>query len=539
MKGLSTKEHERFDELYRTPCEKRKQEILHAFANTESLDTLIYLIPFAIKSDETIQNAARETIDHIAFQQCRGEWIGLDQYIRRLNPYLYYKNLSMWIKWHQLSPTVVRSMSIIEEADVSFLGLCSFHRNGYVREAAVESLAGHFSGKEIPFLLLRMNDGVPNIRYKAHLALNVRIRMGSAKYFLKFIHLVKHLAKLYHRENCSALVEEIFSLLRHPDSQDVLISGFYEQDQAVRRFSYELAISLPEVDHHFVISEALRQHDGMIRLQVAKYICKIDQIDEVMPWLERIKRDTFPPVRQLALQTSVERFPDQSLAELHLALLDRNKTIRQMARYYLQGEAVDFPTFYRRKLKEIELRRLPNAIMGLGETGTKSDSQWVAAFVNHERARVHRSAIKVLGVLDPKGYMEVFFQALQSDKRGLSREARDILADHVVLGHANLLEDLYLKDLPLHAKKNILYLFSKLSKADNIFYFIRACNTQEEETRKVAMNYIISWIHGYNMDFFIAMSAEKQQQLKKGFYEVKEWFSAETIHQFAFKYDHE
>src|SRR3990170_3384306 len=55
------------------------------------------------------------------------------------------------------------------------LALLSFHPSGYVREEVVDRLARSSEGWELPYLLLRLNDWVAEVRQRARIAVLDRI----------------------------------------------------------------------------------------------------------------------------------------------------------------------------------------------------------------------------------------------------------------------------------------------------------------------------------------------------------------------------
>jgi HEAT repeat protein len=539
MKGMTKEEQVLIDELYKPvpfldlfhKSDERRVEILRSLTSTGSMGTLTFLLPFALEKKETIKRTALDAIHQITLRLRKQELIGLDQYIRRLTPYNYGDKLAAW---HQSLPENIRAHPIRDDSDVSFIGISSFHRNGYVREAAIDMLSNQDSGAVIPFLLLRLNDWQPKIRFLAFKAIKQRLYSEHVKHFLDAIYLIKHLSDYYSREKFSDLVDEIYEMFRHPQNRKVLLSGFHSKDLIVRRFCFEMAITLPDIDQELVISEALRQSEAMIRLQIVKHICKNYSNECLNPWLKRFRSDVFPPIRQLALQAYMDRFPEQSTEEMRVALLDRHKTVREMARYYLKDQQMDFPSYYREKLKETDQGLIQTAIVGLGETGEKADVQRITPFLCHENARIHRSAVKALGMLNPEDNTEVFISSLQSDKRSVSREARQILASIVDLHQADLLWKIFEHDEWPHVKKNILFLFTKLSKADSILFLLRACAAGEEEIRDTAIRYIELWLSGYNTKFYVPMSDEKRKVIKDVFEKVREFLPQYIAEEFEF-----
>ncbi|HZG13518.1 MAG TPA: HEAT repeat domain-containing protein [Candidatus Bathyarchaeia archaeon] len=540
MRGMSKAELELIDELYTTgsyldllrKTEKRMVEIFHALSSSRSMITLTFLLPFAQDRSQPLLQAARQAIQQIIERQGSKGLIGLDQYMRRLTPYDSMERLS---SWHQLTPEEVSAISIQDQSDVSYLGVCSFHRNGYIREKAVERLAQVQSGREIAFLLIRLNDWLPKIRFLAFRALKQRLQPHYAKHFLESIYLVKHLSTYYTREKFSDFVEEIYARFRHPQSRNVLIDGLYAKDPVVRRFCFDFAITLPDMDHESMLMEVIKQPDAWLRLAACKHICSSFSGQALLRWLDRMKQDVFPPIRQLVLQTVVDRFPDQAQESLKQALLDRHKNIRELARYYLKKtEGMHYPSFYREKLTGTDAAVLLGAIAGMGETGDKTDAPLIMPFLSHESLRVNRASVKALAKLDPESSIDVFLQLLLSDKPSVSREARLALAELVDLRMAPTLLGWYTREQRLHVKKNILFLFSKLGKADSILYLLRASMVPEQEMNALAQRYVEAWVAGYNKRFYIQIRPERREELSVLLEEAKAYLPEKTVQELRF-----
>ncbi|MBW5471298.1 hypothetical protein GPJ61_26280 [Brevibacillus formosus] len=508
MKKMTMEEQVLFDELYRS--DERKVEILHSLGKLGSMMTLTFLLPFALEKREEVRKAALAAVHQITTRLRKQDFISLDQYLRRLTP---YSNRNQSSAWHELLPEDIRNFSINDESDLHFIGICSFHRNGYVREAAIEVLLKQVTGAELPFLLIRLNDWQPKIRYLAFKACKLRFRPNYVKHFLESVFLLKHLSAYYNRERFSDFLEEIDAMFRHPNNRDVLRSGFHSKDPVVRRFCFDLAINLLDIDPDEVIAEALIQKDALIRLQTVRHMCKQDENERLRKWLDRIRHDVFPSIRQLALQAYVDRFPEESTDALLAGLLDGHKSIREMARFYLKDKNINFAAFYREKLVDTEEQVIPIAIVGVGETGVRADDQWILPFLRHENERIQRAAVKALAMLNPEDHIEVFIRALQTNKRSASREVRQILADRVELRHADMLWKILEKDVGLHVKKNILFLFSKMNKADSISLLLRACVVQEKEIRDDAILYVEHWLYGYNRRFYLRLKDEQREKI--------------------------
>lgn len=496
---------------HHTASDVARAEMLHSLADSASMAAVPFMLPFTVNENDRLARTAREAIHKMLLRHRKQDLVSLDQYIRSLDSYHYSNKLAAW---HKLTPESIRAFSIQDEADACFVGLCSFHRNGYVRQAAVERLASESAGGELAFLLLRLNDWQPKIRFLAYKALKQKRIVAYAPHFLSNISLVDHLVRYYHREKFTDLVDDIYAMLRHPAQRSVLAGGFCSNDLTVRRLSFELAVGLGAGDQEDIWREAMAQSDALIRLRTSALLVKNESNDCLKNGLERMLVDVFPPIRQLAVQTYVGRYPEKSREVLFAALLDPHKTIRELARYHLKGQHVDFAAFYRTKCAADDERQLAAAIAGLGETGEQADAKRLLPFLDQERTQIRRAAMKAIALLDPEPYSDCFFRLLQSAKRGESREASNVLAGMVDLRHVERLWAIFTTAAEVHVKKHILHIVEKLGKTESIMFMLRACTAPEEAVQQEAVRRIALWLDGCNKKFYVIWNAAQKQQLE-------------------------
>ena len=87
--------------------------------------------------------------------------------------------------WHRLEPRELAKWVGPGEPGVLLLQLSSMHANGFVREEAVRRLGLFHDGSELPYLLLRLNDWVTQVRQLAHDAIRDRINPDYAESFVR------------------------------------------------------------------------------------------------------------------------------------------------------------------------------------------------------------------------------------------------------------------------------------------------------------------------------------------------------------------
>ena len=119
------------------------------------------LIPFAFHTSADVASAASETIHRLFRAVADADLIWLDEQIR---------SWSFWPRigrWGQMQAHDVANIVGTNDARTTILGIITCHRDGRVRQEAV-SLLGNSSDREaIPFLLLRANDWVSQVRTSA------------------------------------------------------------------------------------------------------------------------------------------------------------------------------------------------------------------------------------------------------------------------------------------------------------------------------------------------------------------------------------
>ncbi len=272
-------------------------------------------------------------------------------------------------------PDDVRRMVLPAGTEAAVMGVLSTHPDGYVRQAAVERLALLGDGGELPPLLLRANDWVPQVRAPAHEALRTRVVEAYVPHWVRSLALVLRLRGCG-RGNYERLVEGVLALLRTPAARDEVRAGLSSPDTSVRRACLRILLDAEGAGLDALIGDALGSGDGMLRLLAAQAATRLDE-PALRVLLPRIMQDGFARVRLVALRLGASR-PGVVLPALRPALLDRSPAVRGEARAALARlEPLDFAAFYRGHVAA-DGPRLPAAVAGLAETGGQEDSDLLA-----------------------------------------------------------------------------------------------------------------------------------------------------------------
>lgn len=164
-------------------------ELLRRIGDSREPGAIPDLLPLALTRSSEIARESARTVERLLECIKPAEYVRFDEYIRVGDIDWKWRREA----WADFSVQDVKQFAKLSEGAASFLGVVSCHSSGYLREAAVRELGNVHSGEELPFLLLRANDWVENVRELARKSVLVRIRLEYAATFLKWVPLVLRL----------------------------------------------------------------------------------------------------------------------------------------------------------------------------------------------------------------------------------------------------------------------------------------------------------------------------------------------------------
>jgi HEAT repeat protein len=412
----------------------------------------------------------------------------LDQRVREsYSAYRYYSLQN----WQNLQPSDIGRLAQSKFA-TSLVGLASFHFSGYVREAAVAELVSQRTGKELPFLLIRLNDWVSQVRNVAEQAVRARIEPAYAVHLLANISLVLRLRICGRVEK--KFVDDICDLLKRAESKDVLLAGTTSKDKAVRRISFQLAAEAEPSTRGAIVRAAMTDPDAVARSWAARHFLPEVLPDELPGIIEPMLKDRFMPVRRDALWYAATKRPDIAKQPLRSALLDSHVSMRETARQFLAAaEVTNAAEFYADALGNGSDKQCFAAICGLGETGKAADVPLVVPFLNSPLTNLRRAAVYAIGRLDLEGQLERLVGVLPDAKPSVSREALKALqlkARYIALAD---LENLFASGADFHVRRNALSLIVHTDKWKKVPALLKACADKDERIAEQAAKALRAW----------------------------------------------
>jgi hypothetical protein len=411
-----------------------------------------------------------------------------------------HTSLDCTYDWKNESPKNLLMSDMTEADKIIILGLCSFHPNGFFREKALHLLDLHDSGNEFPYLLIRCNDWVSEIRESAKKYVECRLTTKYVNHIVNNLPIIFKL-KNTRRNDHSQMFEHVAHLLSQKESFPYLDQGTRSKSIKVRYFCYQMIVYSKLYKKELLFNYLKLEKEPHPRLLLFNELISDISVIEFNEYYPILKKDKFPMIRARVLEKYHFFFPNESICELESALVDKSYMIRSLVRFLLKKHNfTDFCSFYMRMINTKQSLR--GAILGLGEVGKKDHAKEVIPFLAHNDVSIVKAAIRALAMLDGENYKGEFVWMLNHRHVGISNAARKSLA---TLNYSDLKEQLYTmykKTNYKHTQYNIALLLCSLAKWDAINYIIEFYVSREDSNLTgLGRGYFVKWIENFNRTF--------------------------------------
>ncbi|PGZ93882.1 MULTISPECIES: HEAT repeat domain-containing protein [unclassified Bacillus (in: firmicutes)] len=401
--------------------------------------------------------------------------------------------------WRNESPENLLLPDMSDDEKLIILGLCSFHPNGYFREKAIHLLNLDDSGKELPYLLIRCNDWVTEIRETAKKYVKIRLTIKNVNHIVSNLPLFFKLKNT--KRNDNSVFEDVVQLLSQKESLPFLDEGTKSDFTKIRYFCYQTIIYSKLVNKEILINYLKLEKEPHPRLLLFNEIIGDISVNEFKNYYPILKKDKFPMIRAKVLEKYYSFFPGESVLELESALLDKSGTIRSIARFLLKKQNItDFAPFYIRMINSEQFLR--GAILGLGEVGKKEHVQLIIPFLGNLNVSIVKAAIYAISMLDGENQKEYFMRLLDHKQEGVANAARKSLTKVYYNDMKEQLSNLFKETKYEHTKYNLALLLCSLSKWDAINYIIEFyVNTEDTVISDIGRKNFVKWIGNFNRIF--------------------------------------
>lgn len=407
-----------------------------------------------------------------------------------------------------------------EEEKVTILGLSSFHPNGYFREKAIKALSNIKTGCVVPYLLIRINDWVSQVRNTSQKQLQKYLTPEYAMNFVNNLPLVLRLGECSRDEHID-IIEAVTSIISSTEGSQKLIIGLQSTDSKVRLACYKIILQTKVIDNRSIINYLIKDTNPYNRLFVLRKIQQEITQDELADIFQLLLHDKFAQIRILAIEMLYAYMPEKAVEILEKSLFDNNQSVRDLSRYLLsKKKEYDFAAIYRDSIQKSD--KLYASICGLGETGNTNDSKIISKFLYSDVIKIVKASINALAHLGIQEYKEKIILILNDERPGISKAARRALYKQIDVYDATTIYRVFKQAKYNHVKINACVLLCSLSKWNSIRYIIEFCAYKNESISILGQSALERWRLRYNQSFAIPTN-NQIQEIRKTLVDFDKW----------------
>ena len=420
----------------------RKFEILDRINEIGTRADIIHLIPLAEHKNKRLREKTVKTIE-VLFNKIKTK---NDIYNSLRYCHILFKNLDTYqgiYKKKHLTPLLI---------------IASMNKNGFVRERAIKGFNKHQNPKVIRYLLFRLGDWVEQVRKTAKTTLDDFLKLEYFEEFIEQLSTIEWLLKV-NRVNLEVEYKKVLDFLTI-DNLDYLLQVFPKQKEK-NRFLLARYILKEENIESQIIQVLLKDKNFLVRKLVAKNIEKLYTKD----LKEALLKDKHNKVRLYTLY-SLLKLNKLTSEEWKPFLLDKSFWIRDLARFELRTENIDFVLFYKEYIAQNEFLNI--AILGLGEVETTKEVEHLKEYLYHKNESVRQSAAISIIKMDEYAIDDYLIQKLSSDDKPVKKIAINHLSLHPDNEMLDKIRAIYDEAKPI-TKISILQLLTDLLQVKNLF----------------------------------------------------------------------
>ncbi|MYW62607.1 hypothetical protein GTY65_00715 [Streptomyces sp. SID8379] len=289
-------------------------------------------------------------------------------------------------RWERLAPLP----AALGQADEARLALALCHRDGRIRQEALEWAVGHPA--LLPLIVIRCADWAAPVRERARSLLRGVLGPEAA------VRLTPLALQVGRRDRGGFGVETIEASLRGA-SRDDLAPLLAAPDRSVRRFAHRFAVDRGLLSLAELAQTAAHDTDPAVQdvcATAALAALRHDRsFDVVLPLLLSARN----PRTRAAGVTALRSAGRTQQAVGYLG--DRSGLVRACARYVLRTDGIDPVRWYRQQVAAPDDAALrPGAVIGLAECGDRADAALLRPLLVHPAAGVRARAVAGLRELE-------------------------------------------------------------------------------------------------------------------------------------------
>ena len=436
--------------------------------------------------------ALRETLDSLSFDGI----VRIDAQIRQTT------SMEWSINWCDLNISNFFTPQMDAQDKRALTIFASFNPNGFIREQAVKLLQSHDG--TLPFIMLRLNDWVSQVRQAASTAFSYRLQRLSGGELLAALPFAEKL-KWGGRGSHAEYTNSFFLLLTAPEHLPDLMIGLESKEVRTRKICVNalFGVSPPRIE--LALERLTCEPEPFLRATIFRKLngighCLDDAVDVFL-------RDRYPLNRMLAFQYLLDTNTDGVYDVAKNLLLDKSAAIRETAQKIIheQTPEFDFRAFYLDSLGQSTTA----AIYGLGEKGQKDDTAVLSGYLDDNRVSVVKSSMASLMKLDGERYNGPITGMLDDPRVGVAKTARNLVMK-MVLPDYEKVKEIFSTTRYEHTRLKCLDILFAAPKWSRIIHMLEALAYDDEQIREKSLVAIKRWLFSFNRSF--ALPSDKQSE---------------------------
>lgn len=429
------------------------------------------------------------------------------------------------IDWHKKSIEDFFSpkMTVVERRAIIIIA--SFNPNGFIREKALMMMKDY--DNTLPFIILRLNDWVIQVRQAAYKDYHEKMQKLNEGELLLALPFVEKL-RWGSRGSNDEYIKLFFEKLTSQEHQEELKSGLLSNDVRRRRICISALFDSSYTNISMAIKHLEHEPDPFLRsVLFTKLSSAGSQIDSAA---RTMLQDKFHTNRRLALQYLYETKSEDVINISSALLLDRNVSVRALARNILQDKnnSFKFSSFYIKALDNSTVA----AIAGLGETGHITDAHHIERYLRDNRIAVVRAALVSLMRLDSGKYKAVILEMLDDKRIGVVKTAQQLILKYQVQDY-DLIKKIFVDTPYEYTKIKCAVILFSASKWNSLMFMLEAISCDSENVRCLAHQAIEKWIFTFNRSY-VQVSLQQKESIKQLIQNLQDLLSDSTKRELLF-----
>lgn len=299
------------------------------------------------------------------------------------------------------------------------------HYNGHIRQRAVLCLGFMGEVSALPALIERVNDWAEPVRRAAKQSVRLLLTPDNTAHFVANFPAIFWLLQCQ-REDHQPLVDEIVSFLAEEAHVPSLLAGLSSEDKTVARLSLDIVVERGLFPLKQIFGQVMWHRDPLVRANAARYFLGADKdVDhEVMTIL---LKDSFAPIKQVALQYVIDNAFPVSAPLLIALLFDKNALVRQRASALLRERNDDPVAHYLAALDRastVTVRKI--TLWGLDEHRYDGIVALAERNLDERYPSLYHSALRILILRTGDDAREQLLAALRHPSLAIAKVARKL-----------------------------------------------------------------------------------------------------------------